>query len=202
MQRPSFLNGDQIYELMRAGVINGSSQKAINSASLDIHLADSFIVEDPVIAHDQHLKGIRVKPGDEIYPNDIIYNQRKGFQGVELKLNPGEGIRMLPGRFILGHTKETFKIPNNIGVMLRTKSSMGRIALEHMDAGWIDPEFHGSLTLELKNELEYHNTILYPGDPIGQLLFFTGDAPSETYSYLKKGNYNGDLIVKQAHYRT
>jgi deoxycytidine triphosphate deaminase len=70
-----------------------------------------------------------------------------------------------------------------------------------MDAGWIDPGFHGSLTLEFKNMTNYHCIRLRPGDRIGQLIFFKGQAVSAEQSYRTTGNYNGHEGIAQVRYK-
>ena len=53
--------------------------------------------------------------------------------------------------FLLATTKETFKIPNGISAFVEGRSSIGRIGLFIQNAGWVDPGFEGSITLELYN---------------------------------------------------
>ena len=53
--------------------------------------------------------------------------------------------------FLLATTKETFKIPNGITAFVEGRSSIGRIGLFIQNAGWVDPGFEGSITLELYN---------------------------------------------------
>ena len=50
---------------------------------------------------------------------------------------------------------------------------MARIGLDHLNAGWCDAGWNGSvLTLELINLLKNHSIALHPGDAIGQMTFF------------------------------
>ena len=78
---------------------------------------------------------------------------------------------------------------------------MGRMAFEHMDSGFVDPGFHGSLTLEFCNASQYHQIRIRPGDRVGQLVFCRGRAVSAEHSYRAKGNYNGAAGVRQAGYK-
>lgn len=58
-----------------------------------------------------------------------------------------------PGEFILASTLESVQIPEDIVGIVDGKSSLARLGLSiHQTAGYIDPGFHGNITLELKNE--------------------------------------------------
>ena len=61
---------------------------------------------------------------------------------------------------------------------------MARIGLDHLNAGWCDAGWHGSvLTLELKNCCRSHEIVLTNGDFIGQIIFFSHEeVPDENAS--------------------
>lgn len=85
-----------------------------------------------------------------------------------------------PHEFALGHTMEVVGLPDNIAARLEGKSSLGRLGLLiHSTAGYVDPGFHGDLTLELSNVLGLPIK-LYPGMLIGQISFHWMDQPVET----------------------
>ena len=87
-----------------------------------------------------------------------------------------DGYILDPGEFILGSTNEYITLPDNLAARYEGKSSMGRIGLaSHITAGFIDPGFSGTITLEIKNE-NNHQIRIKPNMPIGQFCFF------ETYS--------------------
>lgn len=76
-----------------------------------------------------------------------------------------------PGEFILGSTLEEVSIPDYLACRFEGKSSLGRIGLTtHVTAGFIDPGFQGTITLEIKNENQFP-ILLKPGMLIGQLCF-------------------------------
>lgn len=56
-----------------------------------------------------------------------------------------------PGQFVLCHSLEYTKIPITAAATLYSKSSTGRLGLEHLHAGWGDPGFEGQWVFELKN---------------------------------------------------
>lgn len=84
-----------------------------------------------------------------------------------------------PGEFVLGATFERVALPNDLVARLEGKSSLGRLGLLiHSTAGFVDPGFDGSLTLELSNVATLPIAI-YPEMKIGQLAFFELDQDAE-----------------------
>lgn len=177
----SYLNHDEILELCEAGFMEDWDPSCINAASMDVRLGSTFLVEGQ--------------------PSKMLdYRKRDRPEMMETQLTEG-GYAIQPGEFFLAHTIEKCNFPDNIAALFRIKSSMGRIGLEHMDAGWVDPGFNGALTLEFKLMLNRHWVQVRPGDRIGQLIFFRGNPVSADKSYRTKGNYNGADGVKQVGYK-
>ena len=54
-------------------------------------------------------------------------------------IKDGDSFELFPGAFILAHTKEYVRIPNNIEANFQLKSSRGREGINHLLAGYIDP---------------------------------------------------------------
>ena len=103
-----------------------------------------------------------------------------------------ETFYMPPGAFILAHTAEFVRIPNRLECIFQLKSSRGREGYEHALAGYIDPGFHGQITLELSNLRRFAELPLRAGMRIGQLRFARlDDIPLRTYQVT--GRYHGDL---------
>lgn len=104
----------------------------------------------------------------------IIDGSSKELHGISMDtLNIANMLYVLrPGEFILGSTVEAVSIPDYIACRFEGKSSLGRIGLAtHVTAGFIDPGFRGTITLEIKNENQFP-IILKPNMLIGQLCFF------------------------------
>ena len=96
-----------------------------------------------------------------------------------------------PGGFIIASTAEWVRIPNNLDCIFKLKSSRGREGYNHMMAGYIDPGFHGNITLELHNCRQFNELPVFAGLKIGQLRFSTTDSrPLRPYSVT--GRYHGD----------
>lgn len=99
------------------------------------------------------------------------------------------GYELQPGQFILCSTLETVWIPANACAELFSKSSTGRIGLEHLHAGWIDPGFRGQLTLEFKNVAPWP-ILLQPGKRYMQMVVHDLIAPAAR-DYSQTGRYQG-----------
>lgn len=91
----------------------------------------------------------------------------------------GEAFILHPNEFVLGSTKECFRLPVDMVARLEGKSSLGRLGLLiHSTAGYVDPGFEGHLTLELSDVASLPITI-YPGMLIGQISFFKLSSAAE-----------------------
>lgn len=166
----STLVDHQIAHLCQAhNMVNPFDPSLINPASLDIRLGDSMLIE--TVEHD----------------NMVPYPFRD-----HSKLKP---YIMAPGQFVLVASLETFRIPQNICVTFKLKSSVARNKLDHANAGFCDPGWNGSrLTMELTNLSQFHPRLLWPGMKIGQMVFSrTDSAPERPYNIT--GRYNNDTEV-------
>jgi dCTP deaminase len=82
------------------------------------------------------------------------------------------------------------------------ESSLGRLGLiVHATAGFVDPGFKGTLTLEITN-LTRVPIILWPGKPIAQLSFMALDRPAERpYGHPDLGShYHGQVEATESRY--
>lgn len=103
-------------------------------------------------------------------------------------VDEGEPFILHPGEFVLGSTLERVGIPGNLVARLEGKSSLGRLGLLiHSTAGYIDPGFDGTITLEFSNVASLPITI-HPGMRIGQISFLQMTTPVDT-PY--QGKYQG-----------
>ena len=96
----------------------------------------------------------------------------------EIVADDGAPFILHPGEFVLGSTYETVELPDDIAGRIEGKSSLGRLGLlTHATAGFIDPGFSGTITLELASVATLP-ILLYPGMKIGQLCFFRLSSPA------------------------
>jgi dCTP deaminase len=108
-----------------------------------------------------------------------------------------------PGEFVLGRTDERVEVPDDIVCRIEGKSSIGRLGLVvHATAGFVDPGFVGTLTLEITN-FNSVPIVLRPGLPICQLSFMTLDRPAERpYGHPDLGShYHGQTEATESRYR-
>lgn len=92
-----------------------------------------------------------------------------------------------PGEFILGSTIEEVRVPNGLICRVEGRSSIGRLAVDiHATAGYVDPGFEGTITLEISNKNEDIPIVLRPNRRFIQLVFETTRTQS-TEGYGEKG---------------
>lgn len=170
------LTHNELVKLVAAGVIENFVEGSINGASIDIHLGDKVLAETS--------------------SNGIIDLAAKENAGMrELPMREG-GWVLYPGDFVLAHTLEVFHMPADIAAEYKLKSSLARNGLGHALAGWADPTWNNStLTLELHNSLSRTALMIRPGMPIGQMVFWRGEAVPPHASYRNLGQYNNDRTV-------
>jgi dCTP deaminase len=107
-----------------------------------------------------------------------------------------------PGEFCLGRTLEWVELPDDIVARIEGKSSLGRLGLiVHATAGFCDPGWKGTLTLELNN-LTRVPIKLYPGLLIAQLSFMSLDRPAlKPYGSPELGShYQGQRAATESRY--
>src|ERR1044072_1397885 len=83
----------------------------------------------------------------------------------------GEVVELTPGRSMLATTLETLTVPRDVVARVEGKSTFGRrFLMVHSTAGFVDPGFTGTITLELHN-LGRETLSLVIGAPIAQVSF-------------------------------
>src|SRR5699024_383064 len=98
---------------------------------------------------------------------------------TEVEVPDDEPFVLHPGEFVLAATLEKFTLPNDLAGRLEGKSSLGRLGLlTHSTAGFIDPGFHGHITLELSNVANLP-IVLWPNMKVGQLALFRMTSPAD-----------------------
>jgi dCTP deaminase len=133
----------------------------IQPASIDIHLGDGFRV----------FRNSRYPFIDPATDQPDLTELITATSAEPFVLHPGE--------FVLGTTLECVTLPDDILGRLEGKSTLGRIGLLiHSTAGYVDPGWHGYLTLELSNVANLP-ILLSPGMKIGQISFERMSTPVE-----------------------
>src|SRR5262249_49818126 len=115
----------------------------------------------------------------------------------------GEGVGGVQrGEVWVGGAVEWVELPDDIVARIEGKSSIGRLGLiVHATAGFCDPGWKGTLTLELNN-LTRVPIKLWPGLPIAQLSFMTLDAAAQRpYGHPDLGShYHGQVEATESRY--
>lgn len=97
---------------------------------------------------------------------------------VPISFQLGATFILHPGDFVLAQTMERIHLPDEVAAKVEGKSSLGRLGLLlHATAGFIDPGFEGTITLEL-SLTSPRALVLRPGMKIGQLCFFQLTSPA------------------------
>lgn len=161
----------QIKHLCEQGLVSPYDPSLVGPASLDVRLGETIKVPK------ENTRGF-----DVISIADYTFDNPYWLKG-----------------FTLGHTKETFNIPNSLCAFFSLKSSRGREGISHALSGFCDPGWNGSkLTLELHAlTLPPNLPAIWPGMRIGQIVFMCMDKEPET-SYSQCGHYNNDATVMES----
>jgi dCTP deaminase len=161
----------QISNRCRNGLVTPFDPALVNPASLDVRLGDQLLIESV--------------EGPELKPYPLSQHSKE------------DPYWLRPGQFVLGCTLERFHLTSDIGAQFLLKSSRAREGLAHLLAGWIDPGFHGVLTLELHNVRQLQAQPLWPGMRVGQVVFdYLASQPQR--SYAETGRYLGDTTVQES----
>ena len=156
----------------------------VQPASVDLRLGDTFRV-----FHNHRVTSIDLR-------------EPPGNLTEEVRVADGDAFVIHPGEFCLGRTLEWVELPDDIVARIEGKSSLGRLGLiVHATAGFCDPGWKGTLTLELNN-LTRVPIKLYPGLLIAQLSFMTLDAPAQRpYGSTELGShYQGQREATESRY--
>jgi len=186
MAATSVLSDGTIRRLIAEGRvrIEPFDDSMVQLASVDLRLGTSFRV-----FHNHRITAI-----------DLADPPRNLTEHVEV--DDDESFVIHPGEFVLGRTQERVELPDDIVARIEGKSSLGRLGLiVHATAGFVDPGFKGTLTLEITN-LTRVPIKLYPGLLIAQLSFMTLDAPAERpYGSQELGShYQGQTAATESRY--
>ena len=158
----------------------------VQPASVDLRLGDSFRV-----FHNHLATAIDLRCPPENLTEEVVVPE-------------GESFVIHPGEFCLGRTLEWVELPDDIVARIEGKSSLGRLGLiVHATAGFCDPGWKGTLTLELNN-LTRVPIILHPGLEIAQLSFMMLDRPAlRPYGSPDLGShYQGQRAATASRYRS
>jgi dCTP deaminase len=182
----SVLSDGTILELVEKGRIRIDpwDPDMVQPASVDLRLGDSFRV-----FHNHRASAIDLRRPPSNLTEEVV-------------VPPDEPFVIHPGEFCLGRTLEWVELPDDIVARIEGKSSLGRLGLiVHATAGFCDPGWKGTLTLELNN-LTRVPIRCYPNLPIAQLSFMALDRPARRpYGSAGLGShYQGQRAATESRY--
>lgn len=132
--------------------INPWTRQRLQPASYDLALSNRFLVFDPTV--------------EIIDPHDLGDYTRR------IEVQPNHYFVLHPGEFVIASTVEALRIPHDLVGILNGKSSLGRLGLQiHATAGFFDPGFRGTATLEMSN-ISRLPMRLWPGMLVAQMAFY------------------------------
>ena len=186
MSTASVLSDGTIRRLVDEGriTIDPWDPAMVQPASVDLRLGESFRV----------FHNFRVPAIDLADPPTNLTEH--------VVVQDGDPFVIHPGEFCLGRTQEWVELPDDLVARIEGKSSLGRLGLiVHATAGFVDPGWKGTLTLEITN-LTRVPIKLYAGRAIAQLSFMTLDRPAERpYGHPELGShYQGQVEATESRY--
>lgn len=141
-------------------ITNGFDPKRIQPASIDLTLGHlfRFFHDGPEMIDPRH-------PVEQLM--------------TLVDIRQGDFFRLAPGQFVLAETNEMLQIPVDLVGRLEGCSSVARDGLIIHTAGFFDPGFNGTATLEISNLNRNRDVALVPGQKIGQIAFTKLTTPAE-----------------------
>lgn len=163
--------------------VSDTSDYHIHASSMDLHLGNTFKLYE-------HSKYAILDPKN---PDTFAQNMRT------ITIDNDEPFIVQPGEFILGVTREVISIPDDLVVRVEGRSSLGRLGIiVHSTAGFVDPGFEGTITLEISN-LNRLPVALYANMRVCQIAFEKMTSKADT-PYHKKANskYQGQILPEES----
>ncbi len=155
----------------------------IHASSMDFRLGNVFKVYE-------HSKYAVLDPKN---PATFAMNMRV------ITVADGDAFIVQPGEFILGVTQETLTLCDDLVARVEGRSSLGRLGIiVHSTAGFVDPGFSGTITLEISN-LNRLPVALYPGMRVCQIAFEQMSSAADT-PYDKKpfSKYQNQVLPEES----
>ncbi len=182
------LSDRDIRKAIESGRVNIESAQPelfrhIHASSMDLRLGHTFKLYE-------HSKFAILDPKA---PETFKGNMRT------ITVKDGDPFIVQPGEFVLGVTQETRTVPDDFVVRVEGRSSLGRLGIIiHSTAGFVDPGFSGTITLEISN-LNRLPVALYPGMRVCQIAFEQMTSPAEQPYDKKPGSkYQGQVLPEES----
>lgn len=171
-------NDVKLTQWAQAGGVSPFDQALINPASLDLRMGNTLRKPHDI------WKTMSRETMNHLYHLDLLDLIPKWSDPIHF-----DEWLMYPGDFVLCHSLEFVNIPDDAATLLFSKSSTGRIGLEHLHAGLGDPAWHNSQwTWELHNVAPWPLSLVAGKRVMQQIMVKLTDKPLRTYA--ETGRYN------------
>ncbi|MBI3331993.1 dCTP deaminase [Candidatus Peregrinibacteria bacterium] len=161
----------------------GEMFQHIHASSMDLRLGNTFKLYE-------HSKFAVLDPKQ---PESFHGNMRT------ITIPDNEPFIVQPGEFVLGVTREHITVPDDLVVRVEGRSSLGRLGIiVHSTAGFVDPGFSGTITLEISN-LNRMPVALYPGMRVCQIAFEQMTSKADMpYNLKPNSKYQGQILPEES----
>lgn len=148
-------------------IIDNMGGNAIQPASVDLRLGSSIV------------RNINpFQPSEVNYTKNTARGSAIGIWNEAVSIEH-EPYMLEPGEFVIATTHEYVEIPDWLAAKIEGRSSIGRKGLlVHFTAGWIDPGFHGTITLEMANLSRIPQPLTHLMG-LSQICFYAMSSPAE-----------------------
>lgn len=162
------------------GLVGDKDPIALQPASIDLHLGNEWLVPKP--NGQAALEQVRPDTWAQVPATDSRLP-------IEYETTVSDSFWIPAHGFVLVRTREVVGISDRLTAFVEGRSSVGRLGLFTENAGWVDPGFVGSVTLELFNALP-NPLLVHSGTRACQLVFARVDGSTE-------GGYRGGKYQEQ-----
>lgn len=160
----------------------------LNDSSLGLLSAENFLVTP---FNPNHVGPCSI---DLTLSDTVLVESCDDKNGPWCSVNIDNGYKIAPKQFFLASTAETVAIPPDCCGQIILRSSTARAGINSLYAGFIDPGFVGTITLELVNELQLSHFEVQTGQRLIQLIIHSLNEPA-VCPYEIKGNYQNQSAV-------
>lgn len=161
----------------------------LSDRTLNAYLESGRLVVDPLGPDAVGPNAIDVTLGDglrRLLTAGVIDTRTgEGAAYESVCLDTRGGWTLYPGELYLGATAEWVEVPDELVCVFTGRSTLARFGVTVEQAGLVDAGWRGNVTAELQ---VVRATRLYPGQPLGQLVFARLTTPAER-PYGVRGRY-------------
>ena len=129
-----------------------------------------------------------------IRPRTVVDGVSRGLSGASYDVCLDQDLFLRPGEFKLASTLERFQMPNHIAAVVHDKSTWARRGILVQNT-FIDPGFHGFLTLEITSHSDV-GWAIREGTGIAQIVFHYLDMPTTPYSGKYRNQERGPVAPR------